>query len=381
MEQLQMEIVGGFYREISLVPEIDQMFGSGGRAAAILSNLSDGISLHTYIDNDSDIAEFEKKYAIKVRKYHRNSPISFSYFHPLSTPYISSNDNIQSSIKVRGEVVLRFGFIEGDAVVDANRVVFDPQTWKQKAIYSTNGSKANYLVIVLNELELAHSTSANNLIAQAQELLELNKAVAIVVKRGIKGCFVMENNGSTFSIPSYFSNKVTKIGTGDVFTAIFAFFWGVKKEHPSLAAELASKHVACFCESGGVELNYQKIERLIPINFESFKPVTIFSDKTGLGKRYILEEVKYLLSQFGITSQIEDSLSNLADNKNPILILGETFRNPIVIENQLKKNKSKIVVFDASCDDWFKGYSKPENITLVKDFTSAIYQIAWASAQ
>lgn len=211
--------------------------------------------------------------------------------------------------------------------------------------------------------------------------MELNKAVAIVVKRGVKGCFVLDKNGSKFSIPSYFSNKVTKIGTGDIFSAIFAFYWGVKKEHPSLAAELASKHVACFCESGGVELDYQKIEKLIPINFESFKPVTIFANQTGLGKRYILEEAKYLFLQFGITAQVEDNLDNLVANKNSILILGETFRNPIAIENQLKKNKSKIVVFDASCDDWFTDNSRPENITLVQDFTSAIYQIAWASVQ
>ena len=376
-----MEIVGGFYREMSLVPEIDQIFGSGGRAAAILSEITNDVTLHTYTDNDSDIAEFEKKYAIEVKKYRRDDPISFSYFHPLSTPHISKSENFQSSIKVSGEVVLHFGLIEGDAVVDAKRVVFDPQTWKQKAIYSINGSKANNLVIVLNELELAHSTSANSLIAQAQELLELNKAEAIVVKRGVKGCFVLEKNGSKYSIPSYLSSKVTKIGTGDVFSAIFAFYWGVKKKRPSHAAELASKHVACFCESGGVDLDYQKIDKLIPINFESFQPVTIFADQTGLGKRYILEEVKYLLLQFGITAQVENTLDNLANYKNPILILGETFRNLIAIENQLKKNKSKIVVFDASCDDWFTGNSRPENITLVQDFTSAIYQIAWASAQ
>ncbi|MCU4677567.1 carbohydrate kinase family protein [Catenovulum sp. 2E275] len=376
-----MQVVGGFYRETSLVPEIDQMFGSGGRAAAILSKIANDVTLHTYTDNDSDISEFEKKYSVKVKKYQRDSPIVFSYFHPLSTPHILKSENVQLPIKVNGDVVLRFGFIEGDSVVDADRVVFDPQTWKQKAIYSINGSKANNLAIVLNELELVHSTSANNLIAQAQELLELNKADAIVVKRGVKGCFVLEKNGNKFSIPSYLSNKVTKIGTGDVFSAIFAFYWCVKKELPSLAAELASKHVACFCESGGIDLDLQKLEKLIPINFESFKPVTIFADQTGLGKRYILEEAKYLLLQFGISAQVEDSLGNLADNKKPILILGETFRNPIVIENQLKKNKSKIVVFDTSCDDWFPGNSTPENITLVQDFTSAIYQIAWASAQ
>jgi len=375
-----MDIVGGFYKETSLVPEIDQMFGSGGRAAAILNKITD-VTFHTYIDNNSDLAEFEKKYSIEVKKYHRDSPITFSYFHPLSTPLISKSEIFQPPIEVSGEVVLRFGFIEGDAVVDANRVVFDPQTWKQKAVYSINGSRANNLAVVLNELELAHSTSSNSLIEQAQELLELNNAEVIVVKRGVKGCFVLEKSGNKFSIPSYLSNKVTKIGTGDIFSAIFTFYWGVKKEHPSLAADLASKHVACFCESGGIDLDYQNIEKLTPIDFESFKPVTIFADQTGLGKRYILEEAKYLFLQFGITVQVEDNLDNLADNKNPILILGETFRNPITIENQLKNNKSKIVVFDTSCDDWFTGNSIPENITLVQDFTSAIYQIAWVSAQ
>jgi len=120
-----MDIVGGFYKETSLVPEIDQMFGSGGRAAAILNKITD-VTFHTYIDNNSDLAEFEKKYSIEVKKYHRDSPITFSYFHPLSTPLISKSEIFQPPIEVSGEVVLRFGFIEGDAVVDANRVVFDP---------------------------------------------------------------------------------------------------------------------------------------------------------------------------------------------------------------------------------------------------------------
>lgn len=373
-----MEIVGGFYKETSLVPEIDQMFGSGGRAAAILNQITDDVTLHTYIDNDSDIAEFEKNHSIEVKKYYRDSLITFSYFHPLSTPHISKSEIFQPPIEVNGDVVLRFGFIEGDAVVNANRVVFDPQTWKKKAIYSMNGSKANNLTIVLNELELTHSTSTNELIEQAQELLELNKAVAIVVKRGVKGCFVLEKNGSKFSIPSYFSNKVTKIGTGDVFSAIFAFYWGVKNESPSLAAELASKHVACFCESGEIALDYHIIENLVPIHFESFKNVTIFADQAGLGKRYIAEEAKYLLLQIGITVQVEDSLDSLAANKNSILILGETFRNPKQIESQLTKNKSKIVIFDTSCDDWFAGTSMPKNISVTQDFSSAIYQIAWA---
>lgn len=76
-----MDIVGGFYKETSLMPEIDQIFGSGGRAAAILSQITDDVTLHTYIDNNSDIAQFEKKYSIEVKKYHRDSLITFSYFH------------------------------------------------------------------------------------------------------------------------------------------------------------------------------------------------------------------------------------------------------------------------------------------------------------
>jgi hypothetical protein len=376
-----MEIVGGFYRETSLVPEIDQMFGSGGRAAAILSKRVNDVTLHTYSDNDSHIDEFEKKHSIKVKRYHRENPITFSYFHPLSTPHISKCENFQVPIKVTGDVALRFGFIEGDAIVDANRVIFDPQTWKKKAVYSLNGSKAVNLTVVLNELELNHSTSANSFIEQAQELLELNKAAAIIVKRGVRGCFVLEENGNKFSIPSYLSNQVTKIGTGDVFSAIFAFYWGVKKVPPGLAAELASKHVACFCESGGVDLKYQAIDKLIPIPFESFKPVTIFADQTGLGKRYVVEEAKYLLLEMGIPARVEGNLNNLVTNKNPILILGETFRNPKLLESKFTKNISKIVIFDTNSNDWFANNSLPDNITLAQDFTSALYQIAWASAQ
>ncbi len=49
----------------------------------------------------------------------RQTPIVFAYFHPLSVPLIKPTLNEiqnQKEIFVSGDVVLRFGFLEGDAI-------------------------------------------------------------------------------------------------------------------------------------------------------------------------------------------------------------------------------------------------------------------------
>src|SRR6185437_7960268 len=84
-------IVGGVYLERAVWPNWDQIFGSGGRAAAAISEHVDKIALHTYAQKDNttslqlaaDIFKFGLTTAPALQS------ITFDYVHCLSTPVIS----------------------------------------------------------------------------------------------------------------------------------------------------------------------------------------------------------------------------------------------------------------------------------------------------
>jgi hypothetical protein len=48
-----ISIVGGVYHERCLWPDWDQVYGSGGRAAAALSGQSGSITLHAYAPDET----------------------------------------------------------------------------------------------------------------------------------------------------------------------------------------------------------------------------------------------------------------------------------------------------------------------------------------
>jgi hypothetical protein len=107
--------------------------------------------------------------------------ISFSYDYPL--PLAQRQPSIVTpnrAIAVQGPTVLRFGFVEGDATVQAERAVFDPQSHDPREEFGANGSRANHLAVVLNENEAGASDSA----VDAAALMKRHGAEIIVVTRG-----------------------------------------------------------------------------------------------------------------------------------------------------------------------------------------------------
>lgn len=383
-----MDIAGGLYRELCCIPAWDAMWGSGARAAAVLSNFSLGNTLHTYSENcDSESVSLLKRLNIDVKVSKRPTSIVFAYFHPLSNPHVEPQvDKIeqQSSIKIKGDAVLRFGFLEGDAIVTAHRAVYDPQTWKSPAAFGANGSTAQELAIVLNELELYSMTNLNSIDAAATLLMERDGASVIVVKRGVRGANVYERDGQVTLISAYRSAKVFKIGTGDIFSAVFAHYWAEKKTSPNEAADIASRSVAAYCDGAGQlpivnddSLNY------LPVKFSSISSVLLLGAAGTLGRRYTIEEAKYLLTEFGFEVSSPTLNQKYIAKPSAILIIADGFdeqENKIYIETA-KINKIPVVIFlegDAQVtDDLLHGY----HITITSDFTSAIYFVAWAASE
>ena len=254
-----MHIVGGIYLELIKEPYWREIYGSGMRAAASISLMSESVTLHSYLSEQEVIAARAKSdvFGFPLIVNPRVGPISFSYFHSLSCPEITPHQEMihheQSIIVEKKECILRFGFLEGDAVVKGRSVVFDPQSAFNPEIFAANGSSAERLAIVLNSGE-ARVLSRETSIEKAGQILKKNNhADVVVIKQGPIGCTVFTDD-KVSTIPAFKTSRTNPIGSGDVFAAVFAHYWGKKtmilwrqrRKHPKVPPLLAPTN-KCPC--------------------------------------------------------------------------------------------------------------------------------------
>jgi len=247
---MPIRIVGGVYRERCLTPNRTNLLGSGGRAAAALVGLSDEVTLESFqppaIAMDARIAL--AAFGVATIFHDSTAQIGFEYLHPLSSPRIYPIPLPEAgTVQVAGDVVLRFGCLEGDFRVTGGRVIYDPQSGAAPVLFHSNGSRADTLALVLNRAEAELLTGEPDPVNAAAVLKRLDDAKVIVIKMGATGAMVFEN-GHQHHVPAYRSEAVDKIGSGDVFSATFAHFWGEKGRSASDAADLASRYTAGYVE-------------------------------------------------------------------------------------------------------------------------------------
>ncbi len=377
-----MHIAGGLYRELCEMPYWDATLGSGGRAAVAISGRFPGVELHAYaspVDHPTLVSL--RKQGIRLNISDRPSPMVFAYFHPLSAPHIQpvlSEIEHQASISVTGDSVLRFGFLEGDAVVTADRAVYDPQTWRNPVAFAANGSKANELALVLNELELQHASGITDLEQAAAHLMQLQGAAIVVVKRGTRGAMIFEQSGQTSNVPAYRSTRVFKIGTGDVFSAIFALYWAKHRLSATKAADIASRCVSVYCDSRTYEFYDHLMMRLQPVTSRSGLVIQLEGSAESLGQRYTLEEARHALHELGINVYC------------PMLELGSGIESAgalLVIDDGLEGDAlSRITHAKANAIPVVTLHERVSTKLLIKDstwvtddFTTAMYLAAWAT--
>lgn len=377
-----MHIAGGLYRELCDMPFWDATFGSGGRAAVAISRQGPSVELHTYASSADQLAVAAlRSEGIGLNINSRPSPIAFAYFHPLSAPHIQPGyPEIarQAPISVTGEAVIRFGFLEGDAVVTADKAVYDPQTWRNPIAFGANGSKANELALVLNELELRHATGIAELEQAAAHLMHLQSAAIVVVKKGVRGAAVIERSGRVSHVPAYRSSKIFKIGTGDVFSAIFALNWAERGLGAVKAADIASRCVSMYCASRTYKFDENLLMQLCPVSSRACFSIHLEGSAESLGQRFALEEARHVLRELGM------------DVYCPSLESREAIENPdalLVIDDGLDSNAlSRIAHATMSAipivtlhERVSTKLSIPESTWVTDDFTTAMYFAAWAA--
>jgi hypothetical protein len=308
---MTIHIVGGVYGEYCTRPQWDQTYGSAGRAACAIAAVGTPVDLHCYVSKRTakQLDVLRESYHFAVLGVDVPRSVSFEYFHDLARPDIFGvPDSPYEAIKFSGEKVLRYGMLEGDAVVSANMAVYDPQNMGAPLGFRDNGSSANRLALVLNLWEAKQFSELQDAPAAqvAEAVAHRQGADVVVVKMGPAGALVWFA-GKAEEVPAYRTNNVWKIGSGDCFAAYFAKAWMSDGMSPREAADVASRATAFYCETQGFA-SQADIKAFSPA---SIKPSQAFREGAvrevylagpffDLGQTWMVQECRATLRSMGL---------------------------------------------------------------------------------
>ena len=307
---MTLHVVGGVYREYCVHPRWNTIFGSGGRAALAIATLDTPVVLHSYMSDEAQAAMNEQGAWLKsfqTRPTAVPDMVGFTYLHDLATPQIHNVPNRPfASIEVNEDKVVRFGMLEGDAVVHARWAVYDPQNAHASQPFRANGSTADHLALVLNNFEAGRMAGMTDQppSVTAPALAQQQGAEVVVVKMGPAGAFVWTAQG-TDRVSAYRTNRVWKVGSGDCFVAHFANAWMHEGKSPRDAAEIASRATSYYCETQG----FPSTQLFTSHSFQPLKLSTDYDD--GIRRRVYLAGPFFDLAQVWMVEQARNNLHEM----------------------------------------------------------------------
>jgi hypothetical protein len=302
-----LDIIGGSYHEICIDPSWDELYGSGFRAAVGLSGKNEKLRLHTYGDVQTkgavELIASQLKFEVDIQLIDKS--IQFVYQHPLGNPYyypeqIQFSQLIPLKLKKIAQC-LCFGMIEGNAIVEAGRLVYDPQNPSQPVSFTQNGSKAKELVYVLNMNEAKVLCGTEDLETISRYLITQEGCHAAVIKNGPRGAMLLENSGKIIDIPCYQTQRVWSIGSGDIYSAAFAFEWLIKKTEIKDAAYKASVATANFANTNSLPIQL-KNTNFFPTFINkctSIRKIYLAGPFFNMGQRWMIDQCRKALLDFG----------------------------------------------------------------------------------
>ena len=302
----EVDVVGGVYGERCAFPCRDEVYGSGGRAAAGLSGHVDAVRLHTVLppEEKERVKARLGGFGVEVAAGEGEQLIGFDYLHCLSDPVVTPHEpdvREQAPFHVKAEVAVLFGMMECAASVEADVCVYDPQSPVRPTGFHASGSKAKRLAFIANTHEIARLTHKSEPEA-AHEVLSREQAEVVVVKRGTGGALVVDENGEESTIEAYRTTNVFTIGSGDIFAAAFALAWGVEGTPAVAAAEYASRAAASYVETSVLPMQSPKdaaAEARSPAQVNR-QQVYLAGPFRDIGQRAMVNDARRILRELGM---------------------------------------------------------------------------------
>jgi hypothetical protein len=391
-----LDIVGGTYLERCSSPRWNELYGSGVRAACALSGRGSHITLHTYA-TDMQRAYLDgigSALGFSVDAVPSPGTVEFRYQHSLSRAlWSATNGELYDlePLRVEGEAVLAFGMIEGNPIITGDRVVFDPQSPEDPAPFETNGSKAEHLAIVANASETRRLASEADLEAAGNKLAQ--NAEVVVVKSGPAGALVFTGD-SVHRVPAYRTARTFLIGSGDIFSATFAYAWAVRREAPEKAAHQASLATAYYCRFGIVPIPTALPEQfhLGPVLTNHKRRIYLAGPFFTPEQLWLVEEARRHLTELGasVFSPYHDvgfgsaevvaraDLDGLRACKSVLAILNGYDPGTLFEVGFARALEIPVIAFVATIDPMQLTMFSGSGCTVIDDFASAIYSAVWA---
>ncbi|OZC35866.1 nucleoside 2-deoxyribosyltransferase [Marinobacter vinifirmus] len=394
-------IVGGVYRERCMRPAWDDVYGSAGRAATAIARFGGQAELHACVDSDAEVV-IDARAAYEGFRFIASNidrSVKFDYIHGLSTPEIRGG-SVRSKMQVTAEKVLRFGMIDGTAVVHSEYAVFDPQNADDPELFRVNGSTAKHLALVLNRYEaelLVPNSSGLSVQDLANALANQERAEVVVIKMGPQGALVYDK-GAISTVPSYRTERVWKIGSGDNFAAHFAQGWMDGGLSAPEAAKIASIATAFYCENQGfpdssllASFNPQALQ-LSARYRDGYRPTVYLAGPFfTLAELWLVGQARRDLQAMGmdVFSPYHDVGIGSADDVvqkdlegvrdcDVLLALGDGLDSGTIYEVGYARALNKPVVFYSENEsDQDRKMMEGSDCHITDDYVSAIYQTVW----
>ncbi len=394
-----MKVIGGIYREICLDPRSDNLYGSAMRSVIALSKGCNDLSLVGMVEPElkEEVMRLAKTFKFKTEIKGRAKEIGFIYDTPLSSPRLYGlKTNAIRRIEASAANIICFAMVEANIKVSADHLVVDPQGLSE--MEERISWSANHLAIVANRWEavaLLRTTVNSDPEDLAIRLREKYDAEVAIVKCGAIGAVMSDSRGIQ-RIPAYYTNKLNPIGSGDVFSSVFAFYWTELHVDPKIAAENASKATAEWVMNGPLQVidthkNVTAPNAEVPILGQS-SAIYLAAPFFTVAERLFVDLCRNALTNLGakVFSPLHDvgvgntediamrdleglkasnAIFAVLDGMDPGTLFevgyGAAIRKPIVIYVSNEKNNDLTML-------------KANNMHIHDDLASAIYDAVWS---
>jgi nucleoside 2-deoxyribosyltransferase len=307
-----MIIAGGTYLETVVQPDSRDLMGSGVRAAAALSKASKTVSLITAVDEISAKEAEWVSSALHINRLEllsRTEPVGFSYMTPISSPSINGlSAEVNGVIESEDNTTLLFGFVERGNLgrkIDSVNVLLDPQKPRDTDPLNLDGITYERLAIVANRSEtLQLGGESSDIRSAARKLLSTSGASSVVTKRGAAGCLVTwveRGDIHQATVAAYATPRVWPIGSGDVFSAGYAYALDSGADYVE-SARVASRCAAHWCATRRPDIPEEILhgENVYPLIEPRAARVYLAGPFFTTGERWLIETVRDELRSLGV---------------------------------------------------------------------------------
>lgn len=392
-----ISVIGGTYREIDYDYVSMEIFGSGFRCCKFL--LENKIKVNYYTSGNDEVRDYLKENKkvyndFDFKLVENKELITFKYSFALDHPNIFPNIlNLKKTetIQIKDENIICYGMLETEYSVNGKKVVYDPQTAISPKSFKGIGT-AEQLVYIVNLSEAKSISSQEETIKIKDYFFEEEKVTALIIKNGPFGAKLYYDN-KVFTIPSYITDNVNKIGSGDIFTSSFGYYWMERKLPFEDCAINASKSTALFCDKK-VYIDLQHFD----YNFIKFKCPSIENKQVYLASPFfsiaeliLIDKIRNAFLEFGVKvfspfhdiglgddeAIAEKDLEGIKKSDIIFCVFDNLDSGTLVESGFSIALDKKIIGYHRTCKETDLLMLKPGKIKLFKNLTSAIYHTIW----